>query len=192
MVLTACTASPPSEGSPLQRQKDYFADMASAAESAGATRLQIDTLRKASQTGDLTPDMVTALYDPLFACLESVGAAGQIEGTKQIAPGFSVPDYVISFDADMLEAGGTELDAQVRGCQDKNVEFVWRALFLQPEAVEARADEMMTSLPSIRECLAGLGIELSDEPNIEEVQAALGEGAEIGTHCFVPGDYSAP
>lgn|GEM_PF-3115023 len=190
-LLGACSESSTPQDSMLELQKEYFSGTADAAENSGATRLQIDTLREAASTGELTPDMVTALYDPLFACLEAIGAEGQVEGTKRIAPGFSVPDYVISFDVEVLDAGGAELDSQVRECQDKHVEFVWRALYLQPAAVEARADEMMIALPSIRECLDGLGVDLADNPSPEQVQQAISEGAELGTRCFVPGDYGS-
>jgi len=135
--------------------------------------------------------MVAGLYDPLFACFEALGGRGDIEGTKVVAPGIAVPDYVISFDAAVSEAGGEKLDEQVRACQEKHAEFVWRALFLQPMAVDARANEMMLSLPSIRDCLDRFNITLAEDATVAEVQAALAEGHERGTDCFVPGEYGS-
>lgn len=182
-VASGCAASHGPQDDLEERQRAYFGELAEQAANNGASQKQIDALTEAASTGELTPDMVADLYAPLFECFAALGGTGEVHGTVEAAPGVSVPDYRVAFDADADAAGGVELDNQVRACKDRHVEFVWQALYLQPKAVEAREAQALTLLPAIRECLADVDVALPEEPTPEQIDDALVEGRLQGVRC---------
>lgn len=185
LASTGACSPQPNGGDDLKaRQTAYFAGLADEARESGASRTQIQALDDAAETGTLTAEMVTELYDPLFECFAALGGTGEIFGTASVAPGIEVPDYRVGFDAEVDAAGGDDLTRAVKQCEDTHVAFVWRALYLQPIAVDARNAAMMASVDTIRACLDALGIALPSDPSPDDVMRGISDGQAQGTQCY--------
>lgn len=183
LLLVACSHGTP-EDPAIAAQRAYFAELADTAEAQQASDVQVEALRQAAETGDLTVAMVTALYQPYFDCVAGLGGTGEVFGNVEIAPGIVAPGYRVGFPSDLDASGGEALDAAVMACEQQHIGFVWQALYMQPIAVEARSQPLLAAADSIRSCVDAAGIQVGDQPSSDELARAVLDARAAGVDCY--------
>jgi len=168
----------------------YFAESADGAEANGATDEQVEVLRAAARTGELTPAQVTPLLEPYFDCLADHGMRGEFDGTMKVGPNVELPQVVVAY-IDLPMETEAQIQSAIelqRACEDTYVGYAWKAIQLAPTTVEAWDADFEARRPAIAACLAEHGTPTDEGATVDElVSAALAVVERTGTSCISAG-----
>ncbi len=186
-ALVACSPAPPPVDMATARNMAFFAEAADRAESSGATAAQVEVLRKAAATGELTPAQVTPLLQPYFECLADFGMVGETEGTMEVGPNVTLPQVVVSYpdmELDTEEQISAVSEKRV-ACEDEFVGYAWKAIQLAPTTVEAWDSAFAARTPAIIDCIRRNGGSIDDNATVDEiVESALIVVDQTGVSCM--------
>lgn len=173
VFLAACStgapATQPVPGAGLEGAEliGYYGTLA---ESNGAGQPQIDVLRAAEQSGELTFEAVSALVEASFACMAEAGISHEEQAPREIVSGRLKPVYNFSATAE----GMTEdevLDA-ADACLDEH--SFWAEMALgDPRLYRDELDaELRAQLPTVLACLTENDVEVPADAELDEVRQA--------------------
>ncbi|MGC4175925.1 hypothetical protein [Demequina sp.] len=168
----------------------YFAESADVAEAQGATAEQVEVLRAAARTGELTSAQVTPLLGPYFECLADHGMRGEFDGTMEVGPDVELPQVVVAY-IDLPMNTDEEIQSAIelqRACEDTYVGYAWKAIQLAPTTVEAWDADFAARTPAILACIRDHGGSIDEDAAVSEiVEAAVAVAETTGERCMTAG-----
>lgn len=163
-TTVACSAPQSADGqSDYNATIAYFADLAIAAD---ASQQQIDVLNLAKETGEITFDQLTGLFDDAMGCLADAGFTNTAPQPVEVYP----HSGVYAFDFLLFPPQGlsdTEEGDLVDTCTQTYYGFADAAYRESPNAVEGRFATFED--PAVIDCLRTQGIEVEEGATGSEI-----------------------
>lgn len=186
--LTACSGGQGGEDPVLAADREFLAGILAEARAADASNEQIAILEEAAESGVLGPDDLAGLFGPFDDCVAAVGASIRFDGEMEIAPGLTLPNYVIHFPEGTLTDDNFEaVDQYVLDCEFRNIGYIWKALQLRPSVIELQDAEMLAHRDEIAECVGEQGYPVDADATVGElVDAIMNVRVETGVVCYDP------
>lgn len=188
-TLVGCAAREDVPDERNARNREFFAHAADQAESQGANAEQVEVLREAARTGELTGAMIMPLFEPYFQCLhDNGGGEGEIFGTLELAPGIEIPSYRVKVsegDVILTEDDINRLSDVEAECSNTYMGHAWKAIQLQPSTMEAWEQDFDRRRPHIMDCLADNGHTVDEDATHNEIIDAATQVMDAGgPHCM--------
>ncbi|WP_062071860.1 hypothetical protein [Demequina sediminicola] len=134
-----------------QRVRTYLSE----AESGGASAPQVNELREAMETGEVSYETLRAAVHRSVECMTEAGLTAHVEDTTT-ASGLDVPMYRASHgDAVNTETGW----AAIRACDKQETYWLSAAYQQQPRARNLLGEYVQSKELELRECLHDNGVE---------------------------------
>ena len=144
-----------------------FAIILESAREEGASATQLEILARSNATGAVSLADLKAATDATFECFADAG----IDYASQTSEG---PNPEISYQFSAPEGGSSIADE----CISRNSMFVEWAYQTQPSVQELVDAAFNNKRDQIMTCLRGMGIEIDDDANVDEIKRAASITAE--------------
>jgi hypothetical protein len=186
LTLAACSAGPPSEDPTLAADREFFTGILAEARAADADDEQIAILEVAAETGALSPADLAGLFEPFDDCVATVGAYVYFDGVREIAPGVTLPKYIIHFpEGTLTDENFEEVDQIVLDCEFQYIGYIWKALQLRPSVIELQDAEMLAHRDEIAACVGEQGYPVDADATVGElVNAIMNVRVDTGVVCY--------
>ena len=187
-LLAGCStgSGPTARPSKSSENSRYYATYLAEATSNHASARQIEVLKEAVRTGDLTFETVNELTRITFDCFAQNGISYDKLEPIELGIGYYMPNYAIGAES----AGRTEKETTAVADQCINTESYWASMAQQDIRMvgQARDARMRRDLPNILACLKKNGVAMADDAALDEIRRAvkdlaLGNDAS-GAKCY--------
>lgn len=197
VALVACSApapdssGPPAAGTDLQGWLDYFEANGGLSD---VGEEQVEVLRAAAETGELTYEDLTGLISLTFACVEEQGLTPTWRDPLTDY-GYPIPFYAIT-ESEAL--GSSASQAIMDGCINRYSGLAEQLYVWQPVNAAIEAEHWEQEMrPFMLECLLEHGVQIDSDASRAEIEAAAVElsmatGPQddpvFGPNCLLRGD----
>lgn len=170
--LGACASTDSGPG-PEATVAAVYSELIEQAEAGGAGDAQLEALREAERTGELSFETVNGLVQESLDCMAGAGISSEWWEPSEPVPGYKAPAYSFSATADGMTEDQTLAIAD--GCLYEH--SYWAEMGRRdPRAFREEFDEQLREeLPRVLECLTEHGVEVDDDATLDEIRQASAE-----------------
>lgn len=175
-VLVGCSAGA-SPAEPSATSDPIFAEHLAQAEAGAAGERQVEVLREAARTGELTFEAVNDLVQESFECMAAAGIGHEEWEPYEVVPGYRWPAY--SWQTTV--AGMSDEQATTIGdaCLYEHSYYAEMALQDRRNYAHLLDAQMRRDMPEILACLEENGVRMDSDATLDEIrQAAIELGGE--------------